>query len=76
MVKTPELLNELRKKELRKEGKRNFAEKIKRYEEMYYLARKLNPEIPNDENSKHLEHLVRMTDTFRRISEELKNASR
>jgi len=76
MVKTPDLLNELRKKELRKEGNRNFAEKLKRYEEMYHLARKLNPEILKDENSKHLEHLIQVTGTFRRLSEEQKNASR
>lgn len=76
MIKAPQLLEKLRKKEIRKDGRRNFSENVKRYEEMYELACKLNPEILKGKNSRHLEHIIQLTGTFRRIFKEQKNASK
>lgn len=74
MIKKPQLLDQLRKQELRKAD--NFTVKVHRYEEMYKLAGKLNPEILREGSGKHLEHLIQLADTLRKMSEKQGHAGK
>ncbi len=67
MVKNPQLLENLKKRE-RKELV-DFNIKARRYDEMYKLAAKLNPHFK--ENDRHLQHLIKLAQKFREMSRQL-----
>lgn len=66
MIKNPQLIDNLHKKEIQKPL--DFNQKVKRYEQMYNIARKLNPEIGKQKNSRHLNHLIKLAAKFQKIA--------
>lgn len=65
MIKNVQLIKNLRRRELQMPA--DFNRKVKRYEQMYNIARKLNSEIGKRENDKHLKHLVELAGKFKKV---------
>jgi hypothetical protein len=64
MVKNPQLLKNLRKRERNTDVP--FAQKVQRYDEMYEMATLLNP--GHGASERHLKHIIKLAEKFRKLS--------
>jgi bifunctional ADP-heptose synthase (sugar kinase/adenylyltransferase) len=72
MVKNPHLLKNLRKRERKTQV--SFDQKVQRYEEMYEMAKLLNPD--HKENERHLNHIIHLAKKLRNLSKLEQNVKR
>lgn len=66
MIKNPHLIKKLQKKERKADVP--FAQKVQRYDEMYELAKLLNPDFEDHKNERHLNHIIHLVNKMRELA--------